>query len=104
MGGSAAATVIGRVMVLHSPVAPSRASFACQVPAVGEATSVNQKYGGPPCRSRDLAATLPLGAISESSPSSGFSAAKRTRKGAPFHGAIGEDKTESSATSSQLLA
>ncbi len=51
-------------------------SLACHVPAAGVATSANQKYGGPPRRSRDLAATLPSGAISESSPSSGFSAAK----------------------------
>ena len=82
----------------------SRASFACHVPTAGDATSTNQKYGGPPCRSRDFAATVPSGAISESSPSSGFSAAKTTRKGAPFHGAIGENKTASSAASSQLPA
>src|SRR6266849_3727705 len=69
--------------------------------AAGDATSANQKYGGPPYRSRDLATTFPSGAISESSPSSGFSAAKMTRKGAPFHGAIGEGKTASSAASSQ---
>ena len=50
------------------------------------------------------AATLPFGAISESSPSSGFSAAKTTRKGAPFHGATGEDKTASSAASSHAAA
>ena len=90
------------MIVLHSAGARSRASVACHVPAAGEATSANQKYGGPPCRSRDLAATLPSGAISESSPSSGFSAAKTTRKGAPFHGAIGEGRTASSAASSQL--
>ena len=101
-GGSAARTAIGRVIVLHSPGAWSRASFACHVPAAGDATSANQKYGGPPWRSRDLAATLPSGAISESSPSSGFSAAKMTRRGAPFHGATGEGKTASSAASSQL--
>src|SRR5271165_4093698 len=89
-------------MVLHSAGAPSRASWACHVPAAGDATSANQKYGGPPCRSRDLAATLPSGATSENSPSSGFSAAKITRKGAPFHGAIGEGKTASSAASSQV--
>ena len=65
-------------------------------------TSANQKYGGPPCRSRDLAATLPSGAISESSPSSGFSAAKMTRNGAPFHGVTGEGRTASSAASSQV--
>src|SRR5450631_2976802 len=44
---------------------------------------------------------LPSGAISESSPSSGCSATKATRKAAPFHGAIGEDKTASSAASAQ---
>ena len=70
-------------------------------PAAGDLTSANQKYGGPPCRSRDLAATLPSGAISESSPSSGFSAAKTTRNGAPFHGATGEGRTAISAASSQ---
>src|SRR6266508_178798 len=101
-GGSAARTAISRVIVPHSAGARSRASFACHVPAAGDATSANQKYGGPPWRSRDLAATLPSGAISESSPSSGFSTAKMTRKGAPFHGAIGEGKTASSAASSQL--
>src|SRR5207249_4144034 len=100
-GGSSLRTAISRVIVLHSAGARSRASFAYQVPAAGAATSANQKYGGPPCRSRDLAATLPLGEISESSPSSGFSAAKTTRKGAPFHGTTGEGKTASSAASSQ---
>src|SRR6202045_3245158 len=49
-----------------------------------------------------MAATLPSGAISESSPSSGFSAARITRKGAPFQGASGEGRTASSAASSQL--
>jgi hypothetical protein len=39
--------------------------------------------------------------MSENSPSIGFSAAIRTRKGAPLHGAMGEASTESSATSSQ---
>ena len=90
------------VSVLHSAGARSRASLACHVPAAGVPTSAYQKYGGPPRRSRDLAATLPSGAISESSPSSGFSAAKTTRKGAPFQGAIGEGRTASSAASSQL--
>ena len=93
---------MSRVIVAHSPAAPSRASFTCQVPATGFATSATQKYGGPPCRSPDLAATFPSGAISENSPSSGFSAAKMTRRGAPFHGAIGEAKTASSAASSQV--
>jgi hypothetical protein len=90
------------VIVLHPAGARARASVARHVPAAGDATSANQKYGGPPCCSRDLAATLPSGAISESSPSSGFSTAKTTRKGAPFHGATGEGKTASSPASSQL--
>src|SRR6266852_4091753 len=101
-GGSRPPTAISRVIVLHSAGAWSRASFACHVPAAGDATSANQKYGGPPCRSRVLAAMLPSGAIRESSPSSGFSAAKTTRNGAPFHGAIGDGKTASSAASSQV--
>src|SRR5206468_4612874 len=37
-------------------------------------------------RSRDLAATFPSGPINDSSPESGFSAANRTRNGAPFQG------------------
>jgi hypothetical protein len=45
---------------------------------------------------------LPSGAISESSPSSGFSATTSTRKGAPVHGAIGEGKTASSDVSTQV--
>jgi hypothetical protein len=94
--------VISRVIVLHAAGALSRASVACHVPAAGDATSTNQEYGGPPCRARVLAATLPSGAMSESSPSSGFSAANTTRKGAPFHGAIGEGKTAISAASSQM--
>ena len=102
-GGASACTAISRVIVLHSPVARLRASFACHVPAAGDATSANQKYGGPPYRPRDLAATVPSGAISESSPSIGFSAAKTTRKGAPRQGVTGEDKTASSAASLQVL-
>src|SRR5262245_57586809 len=94
--------MISRVIVAHSAGALSRVSVACQVPAAGVATSTNQEYGGPPCRSRDLAATLPSGAISESSPTSGFSAAKTTRNGAPFHGVTGEGKTASSAASAQV--
>ena len=93
---------MSRVIVPHPAGARSRASVARHFPAAGDSTSANQKYGGPPCRSRDLAATLPSGAISESSPSSGFSAAKTTRKGAPFHGAIGEGRTATSAASSQV--
>ena len=103
-GGSLALTAISRVIVLHSAGARSRTSRARHVPAAGEATSAYQKYGGPPCRSRDLAATLPSGAMSESSPSSGFSPAKMTRSGAPFHGATGEGITASSAASAQAVA
>jgi hypothetical protein len=90
------------VIVLHSAGARSRASVARQVPAAGESTSANQKYGGPPSRSRDLVETFPSGAISESSPSSGCSATKRTRKGAPFHGATGDGKTAIAEGSSQM--
>src|SRR5450759_3402192 len=100
-GGWSARTAMSRVIVPHPAGAWSRARLTRHVPAAGDATSANQEYGGPPCRSRDVAATLPSGAISESSPSSGFSAAKTTRKAAPFHGAIGEDKTASSAASWQ---
>ena len=85
-GGCVAATSISRVTVRHSAGALARVSCACHLPAAGEATSASQKYGGPPRRSREVAATLPFGAISDSSPSSGFSAAKITRSGAPFHG------------------
>src|ERR1700674_3549670 len=101
-GGSSLRTTISRVIMLHSAGALSRASVACHVPAAGDAISANQKYGGPPCPRADLAPTLPSGAISKSSPSSGFSAAKTTRKGTPCHGAIGEGKTASSAASSQM--
>src|ERR1700730_18774494 len=55
-GGASARTVISRVIVLHSAGAWSRASVACHVPTAGEATSANQKYGGPPCRPRGLGA------------------------------------------------
>src|SRR5262249_11440865 len=103
-GPSSPRTAISRVIVLHSAGARSRTSRACHVPTVGDATSANQKYGGPPCRSRDLTATLPSGATSESSPSSAVSAAKTTRKGAPFHGAIGDDNIAISAGSSQAPA
>src|SRR5207244_3666090 len=89
-GGSSSRTAISRVIVLHLAVALYRTSVARHVPATGDATSANQKYGGPLYRRRDLAATLPSGAIRENSPSTGFSAANTTRKGAPFHGATGE--------------
>ena len=79
----------------HSAGARLRASVARHVPAAGDLTSASQKYGGPPCRSRDFIATVPSGAISDSSPSSGFSAANTTRNGAPLQGATGEDRTAS---------
>src|SRR6478672_13853641 len=100
--GSRSATGMSRVIVLHAPDPSARVSVACHVPAAGAATSANQKYGGPPWRSLDLTATLPSGAISASSPLIGFSAAKITRSGAPFQGAIGAGKTATSAAASQL--
>ena len=48
-GGSSPRTAISRVIVLHSAGARLRVSVARHVPAAGDATSVNQKYGGPPC-------------------------------------------------------
>ena len=86
------------MIVGHSPPAPSRTSAARHLPAAGEATSANQKYGGPPCRSRDLTAIVPSGARSESSPLTGISAAMSTRNGAPVHGATGEGRTATSAS------
>jgi hypothetical protein len=91
-------------MVRHSAGALSRASVTCHLPATGFGTSANQEYGGPPCRSRDSAATRPSGAIRDSSPVSGFSAVNRMRSGAPVHGVIGEGRTASSAASSQVPA
>src|SRR5262249_37257610 len=97
-GGFWALTSISRVTVRHASGAPLRTSEACHVPGAGAATSAIQKYGGPPCRSCDLAATLPSGAISVNSPSSVCSAATRTRSGAPFQGAIGAASTATSAS------
>ncbi len=68
-GDAALRTAISRVIVAHSAEAPSRTSLACHLPAVGAAISANQKYGGPPCRSRDWIATLPSGPMRDSSPS-----------------------------------
>src|SRR5258707_10538672 len=97
--GLRALTEISRVIVLQSAVAWSSARVACHVPAAGSATSANQEYGAPPCRSDDLAATLPSGATSDITPSSGFSVTIMTRSGAPFQGASGEGKTKRSAAS-----
>ena len=96
-----ALTEIARVIVLQSAVAWSSVRVACHVPAAGSAISANQEYGAPPCRSDDLAATLPSGATSETTPSmSGFSVTTMTRSGAPFQGASGEGKIENAAASS----
>src|SRR5215472_318891 len=86
---------MSRVIVLQSAVGWSNARVACHVPAAGSATSANQEYGAPPCRSDDVAATLPSGATSDITPSSGLSLTIMTRSGAPFQGASGEGKTES---------
>src|SRR6516164_5356833 len=71
-------------MVRHPSGAPARTSDACHVPAAGAATSAIQKYGGPPSRSCDLAATPPSGAISENSPSSVCSVAASTATSASW--------------------
>jgi hypothetical protein len=44
-----------------------------------------------------LTATLPSGAISDSTPSPGFSVTTMTRSGAPVQGASGDGKTVTSA-------
>src|SRR6202035_1183764 len=98
-GAGASRTAMSRVIVPQ----PDAASAARQVPTAGEATSAYQKYGGPPWRAADLATTRPSGPVRESSPSSGFSAANTTRNGMPFHGAIGADRTVTSAAPSSQL-
>src|ERR1700689_1905804 len=92
-GAGVSRTAMSRVMVPQ----PDAASAARQVPTAGEATSAYQKYGGPPWRSPDLATTRPSGPGRGGPPSSGFSAATTTRNGAPFHGAMGADRTVTSA-------
>src|SRR5258708_9669789 len=92
-------TEISRVIVLQSAVAWSSARVACHMPAPGSATSANQEYGAPPCRSDDLAATLPSGATSDITPSSGFSVTIMTRSGAPFQRATGGAKPATSPPS-----
>src|SRR5262245_9553859 len=91
-------------MVAHSAGALERVSSTCHLPATGFGTPANQEYGGPPKRVSEVAATLPFGATSESLPSSGFSAANRTRSGAPRQGEIGDGSTAISLASSQLAA
>ena len=102
--GFFALTAMSRVMVRHSAGPSFSASVACQVPAAGAAISASQKYGEPPCRSDDFAATLPSGAVSENTPVSGFSVTTMTRSGAPFQGASGEGRTVNSAVSLQMPA
>jgi hypothetical protein len=103
-GGWRLLTVMSRVIVAQSPsIMPLRASLACHVPAAGVATSAYQKYGGPSWRSRELAATLPSGATSDSSAVIGFAAVKMTRSGMPCHGATGVGRTAIPAASSQAL-
>src|SRR5215472_6466834 len=102
-GGAAGVsrTVISRAIAAQ-PDAP--VNFACQTPGAGAATSAYQEYGGPSKRLFELAATLPSGPISDSSPSSGFSAATSTRSGTPFHGAKGAGSMVISFASLQALA
>src|SRR5579862_5361260 len=99
-GAGVSRTAMSRLMVPQ----PDAASAARQVPTAGEVTSAYQKYGGPPWRSPDLAATRPSGPIRDSSPSSGLSAVKTTRNGMPFHGAIGADNTAIWPEASSQLA
>src|ERR1700735_2696684 len=101
--GLGAATAMSRVMVPQPPGALLPVSVMCQVPAAGVATSAYQKYGGPPLRSPDFAATLPLGATNDSAPSIGFSETNSTRSGTPCHGAIGAGSTATPAACSQAL-
>src|SRR5262245_61266379 len=98
--GLSGRTLISRVIGPHPAPACWGVSVACQEPAAGALISVNQKYGGPPWRSREVAATLPSGPVSESSPCSGFSVTSMTRNGAPFHGAHGEGRSAISPAAS----
>src|SRR5260221_12034922 len=66
--GLSGRTLISRVIGPHPAPACWGVSVACQEPAAGALISVNQKYGGPPWRSREGAGTLPSGPLSESSP------------------------------------
>src|SRR5260370_22118141 len=95
--GLRALTEISRAIVLQSAVAWSSARVACHVPAAGSATSANQEDGAPPCRSDDLAATLPSGATTDITPSSGLSLTLMTRSRAPFQRASGAAKPQNAA-------
>jgi len=66
--GLSGRTLISRVIGPHPAPDCWGVSVACQEPAAGALISVNQKYGGPPWRSREVAATLPSGPVSENSP------------------------------------
>ena len=95
--GFSARTVISRV----TGPQPLRWSVTRQLPAVGAFTSAVQKYGGPPLRSLERAATCPSGPVSDSSPWAARSEETSTRSGAPFHGATGDGSTAMSEASSQ---
>src|SRR5262249_56376558 len=82
--GLSGRTLISRVIGPHPASACWGVSVACQEPAAGALISVNQKYGGPPWRSREVAATLPSGPGSENSPLNGFSVTSMTRHRAPL--------------------
>src|SRR5262245_28418266 len=99
--GLSGRTLISRVIGPHPAPACRGVSVACQEPAAGASISVNQKYGGPPWRFREVAATLPSGPVNESSPSSGFSVTSMMRSGAPFHGAHGEGRSAITPAASQ---
>ena len=102
--GLSGRTLISRVIGPHPAPACWGVSVACQEPDAGALISVDQKYGGPPWRSREVAATLPSGPVSESSPCSGFSVTSMTRSGAPLHGAHGEGRSAISPAASQAGA
>ena len=54
--GLSGRTLISRVIGPQPAPACWGVSVACQEPAAGALISVNQKYGGPPWRSREVAA------------------------------------------------
>src|SRR5207245_10619711 len=78
--GLSGRTLISRVIGPHPAPACWGVSVACQEPAAGALISVNQKYGGPPWRSREVAAPLPAGPASRRSPLSGLSGERTTSR------------------------
>src|SRR4051794_41531601 len=85
--GLSGGTWISRVIGPQPAPACWGVSVACQEPAAGALISVNQKYGGPPWRSREVAATPPSGPVSDNPPSSCVSITSQTRPGAALPGA-----------------